>query len=290
MVLFIIGNGFDLHHGLKTSYDYYAAFLEDGDSEEKRNCLSFVLDDGKLDPEENNIWGSLEDKLNVDFRSLLLQTIEGHAYANSEDISLYQDFTDKYFVEWVNQISLAPAEAKMHFPDNALFLTFNYTLMLEKVYGISDERILHIHGKAGDDHLQFGSSEFMNHSDEDAEEPIFEYMRSHPSNPQYLKDARDYLAYAKKIFGKDPKKNYSRISGFLGAFEFDKVIVMGPSLSTQDKPYFEQCLWPRLKNAEWIIVYHDEKDRANKDCFVQEVGIRASFVNYEEMQLALESF
>ena len=60
-----------------------------------------------------------------------------------------------FFSDWVNTIEVKKARKKDKFVDiacggDSLFLNFNYTLTLEKVYNIPEKDVLHIHGISGD--------------------------------------------------------------------------------------------------------------------------------------------
>lgn len=67
--------------------------------------------------------------------------------------------TRDHFREWVESIDVSKVKPVLNLPDTASFITFNYTPTLEYVYGVSPDRILHIHGCVLDKNelLQFGS-------------------------------------------------------------------------------------------------------------------------------------
>ena len=50
------------------------------------------------------------------------------------------------FTEWVNSIDITVADKVLDLPSCSKYLTFNYTETLEKIYGIPQLNILHIHG------------------------------------------------------------------------------------------------------------------------------------------------
>ena len=59
---------------------------------------------------------------------------------------------NKYIAEWIREIDIdvQPRTSRMQQKNQDLFLTFNYTLVLEMVYNINPQRILHIHGSVDD--------------------------------------------------------------------------------------------------------------------------------------------
>ena len=59
--------------------------------------------------------------------------------------------------DWISEIqqneisSLLSCEDPLHLSSDSLFLSYNYTTVLEDCYGISESRIFHIHGKFSQD-------------------------------------------------------------------------------------------------------------------------------------------
>ena len=60
------------------------------------------------------------------------------------------------FVGWVDEIDVTSASPRMTFEDGANFINFNYTGTLQRVYGVPDRRVLHIHGKSEGGQPVFG--------------------------------------------------------------------------------------------------------------------------------------
>lgn len=168
--LFIIGNGFDLCHGYKTKYTDFKKYLEQNGSGYPIGS-SFQIYDLFSDVDEGT-WGDLENELpNIDFSSW--------ASWFSSDLNL--DLEDKEF-DWevarnkslledfreikeklsnalscaLNDFILEATENKNHkkckfkklFGMVDKFITFNYSYILEDIYSINPNNILHIHGVA----------------------------------------------------------------------------------------------------------------------------------------------
>lgn len=183
--LIIIGNGFDLYHGLSTSYSDYRDWLLDHDEQVVADFESFdyatecLLHESSLSCQSSSMeegdrrWSSLEESLGIEWDDLCYETL-GHAYPNlTDDNPGWNDFwielqvrleylkklTRDRFREWVESIDLSKAQPVLDLPGTASFITFNYTPTLEYVYGVSPDKILHIHGRVLDKNelLQFGS-------------------------------------------------------------------------------------------------------------------------------------
>lgn len=182
--LFIIGNGFDLSHKLKTSYHNFHSFLKDSFPE---STDEYTLPQIQLYPEgslkcdetdtvsfiryaisniEDDKWSNLESSLaSLDFKEYFHESDDfvnskeddlfKKAYENEDigsDISICMEELQYLFNNWINTISTKNINPKLDFKNlitkNSKFLTFNYTNTLEDVYNVKN--ICHIHGKQGE--------------------------------------------------------------------------------------------------------------------------------------------
>jgi hypothetical protein len=183
--LFIIGNGFDIAHGLPTKYKHFRQFLVDvydadenisifepsitmnpdggeyPDASEVASLVSRMQIDASIDSE----WNCFEETLGLfDYEEFYdmcyVADKDGgenlwHTAYNKEDISSsllkaipYIQVLFKEWIEALPALSLRkPRFSSIIDPENDLFLNFNYTLTLEKVYGC--KKVCHIHGKQG---------------------------------------------------------------------------------------------------------------------------------------------
>ncbi len=188
--LFVIGNGFDniLHH-LPTSYSDFKEYLLEVYPSTERYCdcipeVKYSDKTGRImnkneivsyivqTVDECDGWGNLEKKLGTDLFDRLLnefceinfdesdKIIKSTYYINEEvslDIQSIFVLLKDLFYEWIND-KLAHLDYNESFnfrvypilKEGDAFLTFNYTMLLETVYRISNDKICHIHGKVGD--------------------------------------------------------------------------------------------------------------------------------------------
>ena len=175
MKLFVIGNGFDLDHGLNTQYKDFKEYLisnydvkgfiqpptyhdESLSIEEAANFIYSVIDSAACD--EN--WSDLEESLgrldysewinHIDFE-LSSKSIFEIIRNNQENVYYYSSLIDRLqelISEWLeytcdNSITLKFKYKKV-FSNESFFLTFNYTDTLEKLYHVPKQNICHIHG------------------------------------------------------------------------------------------------------------------------------------------------
>lgn len=193
MKLFVIGNGFDRDHGLPTRYSDFKKFLSNKygicnylqypeisvmpDGEEKSNIKTDaqifyrLIDDISLD----SSWSNFEELLgmipyetlvdlspNDDDDGIFRQIHTNEDLANDYSKSLAQ--IPSLFSDWIKSIDYSEMiyKEKYHILfQEGVFLTFNYTSVLEDVYHISPDRICHIHGKIGEQ-LVFGHADEQN--------------------------------------------------------------------------------------------------------------------------------
>lgn len=190
MNLFIIGNGFDKAHNIKSDYSYFIEFIKKKyrsiygtDIEPVYNPpFPDVMHHGELsydkqdtmeflyallcDTDCGHNWSDLENALGrLNYNDFLETEVEGFrdVYRNEDTTSAMSDVVGEllaYMQEWAEQIDIGKPAVRKRFakliePDD-VFLTFNYTRTLEIVYGIGNKSICHIHGVQGDDKLIFG--------------------------------------------------------------------------------------------------------------------------------------
>jgi hypothetical protein len=175
MKLFIIGNGFDLAHGLKTSFYDFRNFLLNAHPD----FLSRFEDNYYYPYDEDNkknkdiLWNSFEENLSkIDADSLIERTenidmgedygIQDTLYYWMKDQLSFIDDLQKYLREWIQSVKIRDlVPITSHITDDAKYVTFNYTGVLERIYCISDEDILHIHGalRGSDNKLVVGHND-----------------------------------------------------------------------------------------------------------------------------------
>lgn len=280
----------DLHHGLATRYSDYHDWLLGHDERVATDFESFDYATEYLVRESNPCckpssmkeddrrWSSLEESLDIEWDDLCYETLE-HTYPDlTEDNPGWDDFwvelqmrlefvkklTRDRFREWVESIDISKAQPVLDLPDNASFITFNYTPTLEYVYGVRSDKILHIHGRVLDKNelLQFGSPDNNPNELQKMLEDKYEMDDFYGATIQQgVTVACDRFADTwKNIEG-----NYDALNHFLDTLANIKtVIIMGNSFDKVDKPYYRDVLAPRYRDAEWVFCEHDPNE--NKQC------------------------
>lgn len=137
--LYINGNGFDLHHGLK-----YKDFRQS--KVDKCTYLRNTFYNIFGDMYKNDLWWCDFEKglSDIDYKHLMTQRngeVIGSLIAND----FFSNNLAVFFGEWVKDVDATISikeDKKLCIIDNkSLFFSFNYTLLLEKVYNVMPQNI-----------------------------------------------------------------------------------------------------------------------------------------------------
>lgn len=281
--LYIIGNGFDLFHGLPTSYLDYAKWLEETDN----GVLNEINETfGECDSEW---WSDFEQNLaSVDTVSYASEIVnENSPDYSSDDYSdgdlygaecevesklseMYSDI-QKSFVDWIRQINLSECHRKLNIEsDDAVFLSFNYTSTLEYVYQIDGSKVLHIHGQASKgDNLILGHGKDYEQLEKENPAPQGEYVDF--SENQAWEGMLEGIAKKKKPTGEiiaKYKTFFEKLS------DIEVIIVLGLSFSKVDLPYLNKiCRSVDTATVRWISSAYDGQTCENQKKFYRANGI-----------------
>ncbi|WP_429111069.1 bacteriophage abortive infection AbiH family protein [Aeromonas rivipollensis] len=261
-ILYVIGNGFDRHHKLMTSYScFYQEYREllDGlsdyfpNNKDEYPWHKFEDNLGKYDSDtlfsEYNNFDIYDEK----FKPSMIYGLEDEISEQTETIvSNLQDA----FSEWINSIEINPNEIteRLNLAPNASYLSFNYTTTLEKIYNIQKESVVYIHGCAERyDDLIFG------HGLDIDEEPEFDEDGESLRTPfsDAMASARYPLSALKKPVPEIINKNSSFFSSLSS---LDHVFILGHSISCVDHPYFIKIKENVPDNFKWVVSYYSDDE------------------------------
>lgn len=274
MRLYIVGNGFDLQHCLRTSPKDYCDFLNEEYPDfldEIKSSEYFVGDGSELTEREDRFWTNVEGNLVFCYQQMLDDTAEEyypdlledsdarwhHAEFDAEEkVKAFDEikkFNTTYLVEWIQSIDINDAKRlrQMRFKPSDLFVNFNYTKTLEVVYGIEPKAVLHIHGCISNPQsIQFGNPEYT------AKEVRSDAEDSYGSDEFYgasIEPAVNHYVDLADSFSKDIKLNIPKLKRFIARRDVDEVVVMGHSYQGVDKYYYEKVLIPKFNLVKWKI-------------------------------------
>ena len=272
--LYIIGNGFDMHHDIPSGYLNYRDWLE-------RNKPSVLCEiDDFFTSVDDNWWSNFETNLTTvemlqiayqsafenqpDFSSDDFRDADWYRAEHDVRIKLESAFSDitQSFKEWIKSLPQGNIAKKIRIrKEDSLFLTFNYTETLETLYTIPTEQILYIHGKANsEEKLILGHG--MSFKDLAY---IFEKREKIESGDYVLQRAKNSAVYSVYNYRKpveDIINNYNRWFEKLNSITH--IHIYGHSFSSIDLPYFRKVLSCISKKSLSIEIsdYHDENQVA----------------------------
>lgn len=264
--LYVIGNGFDLHHNLPTSNGHFHKYVSANNNDIENVFEEFF----KFRTDDNTLWENFEHDLGTfdsdsffdnnnhldinddNFRPSFTYALEDDLIEQVEQLNI--DIRNA-FEDWIESIKISGTRKKIELEKDAFFLSFNYTLTLEEVYKIQKDKIWHIHGDISNGELIFGHNKTI------SEKP--ELDENGDSNRTIFSNSE---SVAKTLFYNFQKPVESIIADNKNKFEsfseIKNIYVLGHSLNQIDNPYFKEinnC----AKFAKWNVSYYRiaEKER-----------------------------
>lgn len=292
MKLNIIGNGFDLYHGLPSSYLYFAKYLIKSEEEFYETfCQIYGINYMKMiGPTiahdyiliaEDIFWSSFEAKLADVSDDFVLNHIPddlGLENPDPVDIEINDDIIsedlNKHFENWIEKTLnvednyeiikniYIESDYKLDLDENDFFLQFNYTQTIEKLYDIDANNILYIHGKCGEELVVgHGDDKRILQIENEIEvlEKDYSFVQSQNNRITENYCILRYLQKTRKdteSCRRDAKWFYkNRVKS-----NVEKICVYGLSLGDVDLPYLEDVrkIYP---NAKWYFYSFSDTDK-----------------------------
>ncbi len=311
--LFIIGNGFDLHHELKTSYRDFTDFLKIENSSDSRDHIEiFNACNDLLGYECTNgsIWGNFEDSLGRFepdrlFENCLNYLDDDYPHRSREAswegeklVDLIAKGMPNALKKWILgvQNSASIMVAKLPLPKEAGYLSFNYTNILESFYGVEKSQICHIHGTVEVPLIGHDVEPSEAESSRPPIQPKPEGMSA--EQEEYWEDcmssqesqSADWLydqidKYWPQSFKYTDEKLASNAPFFEALAGTNDVTILGHSLSEVDMPYFMEILRRCSPNANWDVSYFKEAEKEHKKKALINIGVdqnRIALFKFEE--------
>ena len=266
--LYVIGNGFDLYHGLPTSYGHFRDYVIEHDNE-----LAELVDKYYSHNKNSDFWSDFEENLggfdDDQLREYGQNYLENYGCNNWRD-AFHHDYQyelnriidritqgiRKCFCSWLSRISIDGLEHKaIPIERDAYYLTFNYTRTLERIYDIPTHNILHIHGtfKGHDnDGIVYGHGGHPYIVEKDIDDPRI------AEGEEIIKDYFEKTTKpVKQIIHKYQKFFYGMI------VDVTNVTIIGHSMNEIDNPYFKRIGNSIKGRVDWTYYYYSKKDIDN---------------------------
>lgn len=254
--LFIIGNGFDLYHGIPSKYIDFRQWLVAHQHQDIVNSLELWF--SSIKNEKFFLWHDFEKALgDYDQESIAVRLSDGYDRMMDETI---QSLALERFCplmrqvpflmkNWAHSIDITHVDKKMLLPQESLYITFNYTKVLEQVYNIFIDNIFHLHGSTDfDSQIVVGHRTYKTNGNE--VDDVF-----------YHEKVREDIITMMNTFNKDLLHFFDDNPALVQRLHtIKKVFVLGHSLSEIDRPYFDSICMKLPDDAQWSFSIHDDND------------------------------
>ncbi len=306
MKLFVIGNGFDIGHGIPCKYSHFQEFLND-----KREDILEVMEKFYYTGEDSDLWSDFETSLERDINYDSLSEIIGENSPNfgSDDfrdgdwydaqIYIEQECDELLemirsgFEEWIASLEISEVKKKYDLDRSALYLTFNYTDVLGKIYNIPISNILHIHNKVGEE-LIFGHGK--NLDEFNVEKALYgdeNGLLSYDEDGNVESNAVGHEQFAEnavRAFYEKMRKPTDQILNnqtnfFSRLTNVEEVVVIGHSYNDIDLPYFIKIAQSTNNNTKWTLSYFSDKDKTSAAKIMNSLGIEPHLRDYKHCNL-----
>lgn len=274
--LYILGNGFDLMHGIPSSYSDFARFCK-----QKKETLYFLINKEfpKLCKDPDILWSNFEEALGTPDYDFMLKEAKRNDIGKIENmekplgVDYYKlcDMMAKWIESLSKSIKATKVSPQVYFDkEYSFFLTFNYTNTLEEVYGISSDKCCHIHERydktrpVGFVGYNWGHSKGDNEISTDLKSSGYE---ASDVIPHEFKETVKY-------FGKRYDDGNRKLEFWMESIpkQVSDIIVMGHSMEEVDYPYFKR-ICETYPSAQWHIFYFNQNDLNRKRKVVVDLEI-----------------
>lgn len=283
--LYIIGNGFDLAHGIHCRYQDFKEYCRTENPDIFRRIDLFYTDTDKLwsdfEAEMPNI---NEDRLFSWATALNPEWNQGwngyYRFIDTiKDEVDYLRYLPYSFRDWVLKLDISRVRPMLRlYQGNSLFLSFNYTKVLEQVYSIPFQLVKHIHGVAEEDSsiIEVGHGRTDNEIDD-----MFD--SDNDLELEACKEIKDLVIGWRK----DTNRIIHQNAPFFDCLHnVTEIFVLGHSMASVDMPYF-QCIKDSVQlGTMWTISVYDERDRQRKFqavCELQLSSTNCQFIRLKDL-------
>lgn len=310
--LYLIGNGFDIHHDIPSRYSNYRGWLEEHDVELIENLRNyydvdsqewwnqFELELGHPDMADYIDNTALENEPNFgsdDFHDSDYHT--GQIVAEDEIGSLITSIKGT-FTEWVGSLPEPNVDKRIKLDvDDAFFISFNYTDTLQTLYNVKRANVLFIHGNVG-----YGTELILGHNrPHDELDSEFAPKETPPDNlsEEELAEWRDEMAANGEDYvhqsvrwevvsqilrlRKDTEGIIKLNKNVFGALKDVRIVhVYGLSFSPVDLPYLDEIVGDvNAAATKWEVSFYSDEDKVRAEQFFGSRGIRADLVSYAKL-------
>lgn len=278
--LYIIGNGFDIFHGVSSRYSDFKNYVEENDNDLFEALNEYFNKD--------ELWSEFEETLAyIDTDKIVNDASDFFVSYSADDWSdaYHHDYQfevqrainvvtvslKELFTKWILSLDI-PSLGQLKLPTSSTYLTFNYTETLEKAYKISSSNIVYIHNKAVDE----ASTLILGHSRQPIPDNAFDNKSDWEDVDVRVEDGNRIL----DSYFEDTYKNTDTIINenqlfFNNLSSINEVFVFGHSISTVDIKYFKVVREKVQEHSIWTVSYYNDEQKDKLKNSLVEIGIAA---------------
>jgi hypothetical protein len=313
--LYIIGNGFDIYHGLDTRYQFFAFYLQKNNSELYDLLVQYYglpdLDPHDPDSKYDPLWSQFEKALaGLDVETVLddntnylpdygsddFRDRDYHAFQIEMELIIDKLTKELFnaFKDFILSVQFPDSiDSKyLAFKENAIFLNFNYTDTLEKYYGINRGKIIYIHGKA----KEIGTELVLGHGVDPStfkddppsppkglsEEELFEWQQAQSDRHDFAYESgkEELYSYFYKSFKPTAEIIIEKAPFFASLRDVTDIYVLGHSIASVDQAYFHAVIQATADEIRpWYVSYHKDDEKDAKKVTLKQLGLAEDQIN-----------
>ncbi len=292
--LYVIGNGFDLHHGLATDFSNFKRFVGarcpnlqstveeylcplSGDWANLEKALAYFDVDQLIDHASNFLVSYGADHWSDSYH-------HDYQYEINEVVRAISSELKAEFYLWIQQIQIPTpigSSNRLKLEHDAIFLNFNYTPTIQKLYSVDHSRILHIHGSVADEegdivlgHGWKAVDRSKLNKGQDPEEIDARVMQGNDLIERYFADT---FKPTNALIQRN-RKFFDSLGGV------SNVYVWGHSLSAVDLPYFVAISASIAVNSPtWHVSHYSASSIPKNAAAMSSIGVSASNVHHHKL-------
>lgn len=304
-VLYVIGNGFNLMHGVRSSYYAFRDTLG------KNSVLLHALENFIT---FEDIWADFEEALahfniNAMSNDVIVDNWLDILGAYDEDAGASEFFQateaaanpimtvvnelPRRFRMWVETLSIGTDDRPLQdiLRKNGQVLCFNYTEFIETLYGFHEDNICYIHGCRRKkkcfpkERLILGHMPREDTYSYDFDDNSLKWIKD-PFKLSTIDVAQDnvirLISEGDEALTKNSKDIiYDQDALFAGLSKIEDIVTIGHSLSPVDWDYFSEIVSriPNIKDVRWYFACHGLHNLDNLEKLIAKLGIDRSAVS-----------
>lgn len=274
--LYIIGNGFDLYHGLRTSYNNFFEWLK------SNHYYDFVSNMEQMFPQMSGnkplLWKDFEEALGkfdlLDIHRKFFQGKDDRFYDEETYMQVVRRISPILkeipilLRRWLKDIDVFGVSNKLTMSWDSLYLSFNYTMLLEHFYSIPEKQVFHIHN-----HLKGSNPLITGHN---IDVSTYEAERrcwgaNEEKSVQLI--AEEMKKLRKPVYNLTKQHQWF----FNSLNEISNVVVFGHSLSLIDRLYITKIQRNIQDYSHWYFISKDDASIIKYQDYVVQYNNRKSF-------------